>query len=84
MKSRNLFAAALAMLCVAPLDAFAAPSKIDAVDIEVVDANGKSIGPATNAGGILFDRSVFAAINLNGANGDGLQSTYSFTLASGG
>jgi hypothetical protein len=31
-----------------------------------------------------FDRSVFSAINLTGANGDGLQSTYTWTANSGG
>lgn len=36
------------------------------------------------AGGTLLDRSVFAAINLNGVNGDGLQSDYRFTITSGG
>lgn len=35
----------------------------------------------TNQG---FDRTVFAAINLVGANGDGLASTYTWTLNSGG
>ena len=35
-------------------------------------------------GGVLLDRSVFAAINLNGANGDGLQSDYRFTITAGG
>jgi hypothetical protein len=39
---------------------------------------------AATGGGVLFDRSVFSAINLTGANGDGLQSTYSATFASGG
>lgn len=34
-------------------------------------------------GGVLLDRSVFAAINLTGANGDGLQSQYSLTLTAG-
>lgn len=34
--------------------------------------------------GTLLDRSVFAAINLIGANGDGLQVDYRFTIASGG
>jgi hypothetical protein len=33
--------------------------------------------------GTLLDRTVFAAINLIGANGDSLQSTYSFTLTAG-
>ena len=39
---------------------------------------------AATGGGTLLDRSVFAAINLNGANGDGLQTTYNLTIASGG
>ena len=39
---------------------------------------------AATGGGILLDRSVFAAINLNGANGDGLQSTYDITFTAGG
>jgi hypothetical protein len=34
--------------------------------------------------GTLLDRSVFAAITLNGGNGDGLQATYTLTLTSGG
>ena len=33
---------------------------------------------ASNAGGTLLDRSVFSAVNL--MNGDGLQSTYQFTI----
>lgn len=33
--------------------------------------------------GVLLDRSVFTAINLNGANGDGLQSTYDLTFTAG-
>lgn len=35
-------------------------------------------------GGTLLDRSVFSAINLVGANGDGLQTTYDLTLSAGG
>lgn len=34
--------------------------------------------------GVLLDRSVFSAINLVGASGDALQSTYSLTLSAGG
>lgn len=34
--------------------------------------------------GSLYDRSVFSAINLVGANGDGIASTYDGTYASGG
>ena len=37
---------------------------------------------AAAGGGVLFDRSIFAVINL--ASGDGLQTTYSCTLTSGG
>jgi hypothetical protein len=39
---------------------------------------------AATGGGICLDRSVFAAINLNGANGDGLQTDYRWTLNAGG
>lgn len=39
---------------------------------------------AATAGGVLFDRSVFSAINLTGANGDSLQSTYTVTFPAGG
>lgn len=38
---------------------------------------------ASTAGGTLLDRSVFSAINLNGGNGDGLQSDYRLTLTAG-
>ena len=34
--------------------------------------------------GTLWDRSVFSAINLVGANGDGLQTTYDMSASSGG
>ena len=39
---------------------------------------------SASAAGTLLDRSVFSAINLNGANGDGLQSTYDLTFSAGG
>ncbi len=39
---------------------------------------------AATGGGTLWDRSVFAAINLVGANPDSIQCTYTVTLASGG
>lgn len=39
---------------------------------------------AATGGGTLLDRSKFSAINLVGANGDGIQSTYDFTVNSGG
>ena len=38
---------------------------------------------AATGGGTLLDRSTFAAINLVGANGDSLQSTYDLTIAAG-
>jgi hypothetical protein len=37
-----------------------------------------------NAAGTMMDRSLFAAINLDGTVGDGLQSAYSLTMTSGG
>lgn len=39
---------------------------------------------AANSGGVLWDRFKFSAINLVGANGDGLQSTINSTFTSGG
>lgn len=39
---------------------------------------------AATGGGTLLDRSVFSAFNLAGASGDGLQSTYDLSIASGG
>lgn len=39
---------------------------------------------AATGGGTMFDRSLFAAINLDGTVGDGLQSAYSATFTSGG
>jgi len=43
-------------------------------------ATGAYAAPAN----VLLDRSVFSAINLVGANGDGLQTTYTITVNSGG
>jgi hypothetical protein len=42
------------------------------------------LSQAATGGGTGWDRSVFTAINLNGANGDGLQTTYDLTASSGG
>lgn len=39
---------------------------------------------AATGGGTLLDRSKFSAINLTGANGDGIQATYDFTINAGG
>jgi hypothetical protein len=39
---------------------------------------------AATGGGTLLDRSVFAAINLDSANGDSLQTTYELTINAGG
>lgn len=39
---------------------------------------------SANAAGTLFDRSLFAAVNLVSANGDSLQVTYDGTFAAGG
>jgi hypothetical protein len=39
---------------------------------------------AATGGGTLLDRTVFASITLDGAAGDGLATTYVFTLATGG
>ena len=37
---------------------------------------------AANSGGVLFDRSVFAAVNVV-ASADSLQATYELTLTAG-
>lgn len=42
------------------------------------------LSQAATGGGTLWDRSVFSAINLVGANGDGLQTTYDMTASAGG
>lgn len=42
------------------------------------------LSQAATGGGVGLDRSVFSAINLNGANGDGLQSDYRLTITAGG
>lgn len=39
---------------------------------------------AATGGGNMFDRVTYAAINLVGANGDGLQTTFSATFTAGG
>jgi hypothetical protein len=39
---------------------------------------------SASSAGVLLDRSVFSAINLVGANGDSVQSTYSLTCSAGG
>lgn len=39
---------------------------------------------ATVGSGVLFDRHVFSAINLDGTSGDSLQSTYEATFSAGG
>jgi hypothetical protein len=39
---------------------------------------------AATGGGVLLDRSLYAAINLTGTTGDALQVTYDFTVNTGG
>lgn len=39
---------------------------------------------ASNAGGVLLDRSVFSVINLDGTVGDALETDYRFTITPGG
>lgn len=41
------------------------------------------LSQAATGGGVLLDRFTFAAINLVGANGDGLQTTVNLTMAAG-
>jgi hypothetical protein len=38
---------------------------------------------SANAAGVLLDRTVFAAVTLDSANGDSLQATYELTLTAG-
>lgn len=38
---------------------------------------------AANSGGVMLDRSLFAAINLTAANGDSISATYDLTVAAG-
>lgn len=42
------------------------------------------LSQASTAGGVLLDRHVFSAINLDGTQGDGLQTTYELTVSAGG
>lgn len=41
------------------------------------------LSSATVGAGVLLDRTVFSAVNLDGTAGDSLQSTYSLTLTAG-
>lgn len=41
------------------------------------------LSQAATGGGVLIERYVFAAVNLVGANGDGLQTTMNLTMTSG-
>lgn len=52
------------------------------VDAAVAATEHGIFTQAATGGGTLLDRSVFSVINL--ANGDGLQSTYTFTASAGG
>jgi len=42
------------------------------------------LSQAATGGGTLLDRSKFAAVNLDGTQGDGLETTYDFTQNAGG
>lgn len=53
---------------------------IDVVGPTAVTEHGL-LSQAATGGGVLFDRTVFAAVNLG--NGDSLQSTYSLTITAG-
>jgi len=52
------------------------------VDSAVAITEHGVFSSATGGAGVLLDRSLFSAVNL--ASGDSLQSTYDFTLTSGG
>lgn len=52
------------------------------VDAAVAITEHGILSQAATGGGVLLDRSVFSVVNL--ANGDSLQTTYDFTVNSGG
>lgn len=54
------------------------------VDADVACTEHGILDQAATGGGTLWDRSVFAAINLVGANPDSIQCTYTCTLSAGG
>lgn len=54
------------------------------VDADVAVTEHGLFSQSATGGGTLWDRSVFAAINLVGANPDSIQCTYTATLSAGG
>lgn len=54
------------------------------VDADVACTEHGIFDQSATGGGTLWDRSVFAAINLVGANPDSIQCTYTATLSAGG
>lgn len=54
------------------------------VDADVACTEHGIFDQAATGGGTLWDRSVFAVINLVGANPDSIQCTYTCTLTAGG
>lgn len=53
-------------------------------DANVAVTEHAVLDQAANSGGVMLDRSMFAAINLSSGQGDSLQTTYDFTVPSGG
>ena len=53
-------------------------------DADIAVTEHGILSQAATGGGTLWDRSVFAAINLVGANPDSIQITYTCTLSAGG
>lgn len=53
-------------------------------DADVALTEHAVMSQAATGGGVCLDRSKFAAINLTGAAGDTLQTTYDFTITAGG
>lgn len=53
-------------------------------DADVAITEHMLLSQAATGGGVGIDRSVFSAINLSGAGGDTLQTTYELTFTSGG
>jgi hypothetical protein len=53
-------------------------------DADVAVTEHGLFSQAATGGGVMIDRSLFSAINLSGAGGDTLQTTYELTFTSGG
>lgn len=68
----------------------AAANIFQSVGVNTLDSGTPAIrehalmSQAAAGGGTMLDRSLFAAINLDGTRGDGMQTDYRFTITAGG